>query len=246
MSVHDDLPCKAFLRVNPDPMSRSVTKAKPAPRPKGRPETNETVGREALLDAAIEELRVSTPETLTLVAVAARAGVHPALIRYYFGNKDKMLREVVRRLVDDMQEAARATMESDAPIEAKLRDRIGTLIQQIQDNPHFHRLILDKIYSQGKDDKGEDPLGVIASRGMRLTVALLHDQPSQPLRRIDPRFLHVALIGLSEFFVSAAPLLRELFGEGAELKDLRSRYISFVTDLVLHGITADSPKSAND
>lgn len=227
-------------------MSTSPPKPKSSPRAKGRPDAQDTVGREALIKATIEELRVSSPETLTLVGVATRAGVHPALIRYYFGNKDNLLREVVRELVDDMQESARATMESDAPLEHKLHDRISTLIEQIQKNPHFHRLILDKIYSENKDSQGEDMLRVIASRGMRLTVAMLHDQPTEPVRPIDPRFLHIALIGLSEFFVSAEPLLRELFGEHADIDDLKSRYISFVSDLVLKGIVATPADTPSD
>lgn len=207
-------------------------------RAKGRPDAQDTVGRDALVAAAIEELRVSSPESLTLAAVAARAGVHPALIRYYFGNKDHLLRDVVKQLVEQGQESSRSAMESKAPLEQKLAGRLQSMISVIQANPHFHRLVLDKIYGQGNDGEGEDLLGRIATRGMRLTVSMLHDQPSRPVRPIDPRFLHVALIGLTEFFVAAKPLLHELFGENADIEDLKSRYISFVTDLVLHGIAA--------
>jgi len=221
-------------------MSAATTRKTKA-RTKGRPDAEGTVGREALLAAAVEELRVSSPETLTLAGVAARAGVHPALIRYYFGNKDKLLREVVKQLVDRGQESARATMESSAPLEEKLAGRLQSMIGVIQSNPHFHRLVLDKIYGQGNDGQGEDLLGRIATRGMRLTVSMLHDQPSQPIRPIDPRLLHVAMIGLTEFFVSAKPLLHELFGENADIDELKSRYVSFVTDLILHGISAPDP-----
>lgn len=210
-------------------------------RAKGRPDADDTVGREALLAAAIAELRESSPEALTLAAVAARAGVHPALIRYYFGNKDKLLREVVRQLVDQGQEAARATLESSAPLEQKLQGRLQSMIDTIQINPHFHRLVLDKIYAQGNGEDSEDLLGRIATRGMHLTLSMLHDQPSHPVRPVDPRLLHVAMIGLTEFFVAAKPLLHELFGENADMQDLKTRYISFVTDLILHGISAESP-----
>ncbi|TFL14714.1 TetR/AcrR family transcriptional regulator [Pusillimonas caeni] len=219
----------------------AATSKKSNSRAKGRPDADDTVGREALLAAAIEELRVSSPESLTLAGVAARAGVHPALIRYYFGNKDKLLREVVKQLVDQGQESARSTMESSAPLEDKLAGRLQSMIDLIHSNPHFHRLVLDKIYGQGNDGDGEDLLGQIATRGMRLTVSLLHDQPSRPVRPIDPRFLHVAMIGLTEFFVAAKPLLHELFGENADIDELKSRYVSFVTDLILHGISAGAP-----
>lgn len=209
-------------------------------RTKGRPDANGTVGRDALLAAAIDELRVSSPEALTLASVAARAGVHPALIRYYFGNKDKLLRAVVRQLVEQGQESARSTLQSNAPLEQKLQGRLQNMINTIQSNPHFHRLVLDKIYTQKSDDDNEDLLGRIATRGMQLTVSMLHDQPSHPVRPVDPRLLHVAMIGLTEFFVAAEPLLHELFGENADIEDLKARYIAFVTDLILHGISADS------
>lgn len=220
-------------------MTTSTPRRKPVNRAKGRPDAHDTVGRDALLAAAIDELRESSPEALTLTAVAARAKVHPALIRYYFGNKDQLLREVVKQLVDQGQDSARSTMESSAPIEQKLSERLRSMINVIQANPHFHRLVLDKIYGQGDGQSGEDLLQRIATRGMRLTVSMLHDQPSQEVRPIDPRFLHVAMIGLTEFFVAAKPLLHELFGENADLEDLKTRYISFVSELILHGIVDD-------
>jgi len=220
----------------------AATPKKTHTRAKGRPDAGGTVGREALLAAAIQELRVSSPESLTLAAVAARAGVHPALIRYYFGNKDKLLREVARQLVEQSQESARPTMESNAPLEQKLSGRLHSMIDLIQANPHFHRLVLDKIYGAGDEGDGEDLLGRIATRGMRLTTSMLHDQPTRLVRPIDPRFLHVAMIGLTEFFVAAEPLLHELFGDHADIDELKSRYIEFVTDLVLHGISAESPR----
>ncbi|WP_397474827.1 TetR family transcriptional regulator [Pusillimonas sp.] len=213
-------------------------------RAKGRPDADETVGRDALLTAAIEELRVSAPESLTLASVAARAGVHPALIRYYFGNKDQLLRAVVRRLVDEGQDAARSTLESSAPLKEKLTGRLQSMIGHIQANPQFHRLVLDKIYGAGSGSDGEDLLARIATRGLHLTVSMLHDQPSQPVRPIDPRFLHVAMIGMTEFFVAASPLLHELFGEDADVDELKSRYVDFVTHLIMHGITSELPDAA--
>ena len=219
------------------PMNASANKK--ITRAKGRPDADGTVGREALLTAAIEELRVSSPESLTLAGVAARAGVHPALIRYYFGNKDKLLREVVRQQVEHGQESARSIMESGAPLEEKLKGRLQSMIDLIQTNPHFHRLVLDKIYGRGTDGEGEDLLGRITTRGMRLTMSMLHDAPARTVRPVDPRFLHVAIIGLTEFFGAAEPLLHELFGETADMNDLKSRYIDFITDLVLHGILSD-------
>src|SRR5690606_18465878 len=144
-------------------------------RAKGCPDAQDTDGRDALIAAATDELRVASPESLTLAAVAARAGVHPALIRYYFGSKDNLLSQVAKQLVDQGQESSRSAMQSHAPLEQKLAGRLQSMIEVIQANPHFHRLVLDKIYGQGNDGEGEDLLSRIATRGMRLTVSMLHD-----------------------------------------------------------------------
>lgn len=222
----------------PSKIMTAATPKKRVARAQGRPDADGLVGREALLEAAKEELRATPPESLTLAAIAARAGVHPALIRYYFGNKDQLLREVVRDLVEQSQEAIRSTMESNARLEQKLSSRLHSMISLIQANPHFHRLVLDKIYGQGSEGDDEDLLGRITTRGMRLTTSLLHDHPAHSLRPIDPRFLHIAIIGLTEFFAAAKPLLHELFGEGADVDAIKSRYIEFATELILHGISS--------
>lgn len=207
-------------------------------RTQGRPDSGAGVGRDALVAAAIEELRTTAPEALTLRGVAARADVHPALIRYYFGNKDGLLREVVQTLVDQAQAAARASIESNAPVQAKLAQRLNNMIDLTRANPHFHRLVLDKVYGQADANEGRDLLDHMATRGMRLTVAMLHDEPAPALRQVDPRFLHVAMIGLTEFFAGAQPLLQELFGDEADFDDLKKRYVAFLSDLILHGIAA--------
>jgi hypothetical protein len=75
---------------------------------------------------------------------------------------------------------------------------------------------------------------------------MLHDTPNTPVRAVDPRFLHVALIGLTEFFTSAEPLLRELFGPNTPPEEIKQRYIDFLTDLILNGVQSEPEKpSAN-
>lgn len=211
--------------------------AKPRkPRAKGRPDAVDGVGPEALVQAAIEELRHATPQELTLAAVAQRAGVHPALIRYYFGTKDGLLTAATQQLVEGEHDTVRPSVQSNAPLGDKLSARLRGMIELIEANPHFHRLVMDQIYQKSSEDKGKALLGRVTSRGMQLTVSMLHDNPQAPIRAIDPRFLHIALIGLTEFFTAAGPLLSELFGEDADPAELKTRYVNFLTDLILHGL----------
>lgn len=214
--------------------SRSRSPSPKRGRRQGRPDADQGVGRVALVEAAIEVLRTTTPEALTLVEVAARAQVDPGLVRYYFGSKDGLLKEVVRTLVEREHEVMRRTMDSDASLEEKLELRLRGMIDLVQANPNFHRLALDKMYG----DAGNPLLAQAAANALKLTLGMLHDHSTtRALRAIDPRLLHVAMIGMTEFFVTARPLLLELFGEDADLEQLKTRYVEFLRDILVRGVT---------
>lgn len=68
-------------------------------------------GREAaedkLLQAAMDLLAEVGPRQMSVRMVAERAGVNHGLIHHYFGGKDRLLAEAMRRLVGEHQEYAR-------------------------------------------------------------------------------------------------------------------------------------------
>ena len=67
--------------------------------------------------------------------------------------------------------------------------------------------------------------------------AQIEAQPGNPpLDAIDPRFLHVAFLGLCTFFVDAQPMLKVLFNGEQGAEDLTGRYLDFATRLIMHGI----------
>ena len=49
-------------------------------------------------------------------------------------------------------------------------------------------------------------------------------------------FMHVAVVGMSDFFVSGAPLIELLVPEGTDMDQLYRQYEEFVTRLVLDGV----------
>ena len=64
------------------------------------------------------------------------------------------------------------------------------------------------------------------------------------LRDVDPRFVHVAIIGLCELFINAPYMLRDLFQIKEITPDLVRRYGDFVIDVLLRGIgIGDLPTS---
>ena len=220
--------------------SRKKTPLKRKPRAKGRPDATGSVGPDLLIESARKVLQNTPPQALTLAAVAKQAGVHPALVRYYFGGKDGLLTAVTRQLVEGEQDVVRPALERDAPLEEKLAVRLRGMIELIENNPHFHRLVLDQIYEKSAQKQDPSLLTRVTERGTALTAALIASSKHQTTRSVDPRFLHIALIGLTEFFTTVQPLLEELFGADADRAALKEDYIHFLVDLMLHGLLLTS------
>lgn len=205
-------------------------------REAGRPKDKQSVGRQGLIDATLLLLRSTVPEELTLLDIARSAGVDPALIRYYFGNKDGLLREATMHLMDFTQQQGEALAQG-GDVKTMVRERVRLIIEIGQQNPHFLKLVMREIYV-GDDraaQQSREFLATTAQRGVALSEAILAARPQAcgALPDIDPRLLHVALLGACTYFATAQPLFDVLF-EGEQ--EVAQRYVEFMTDLVLRGI----------
>jgi len=207
-------------------------------REAGRPKDKQSVGRQGLIDATLLLLRSTVPEELTLLDIAKSAGVDPALIRYYFGNKDGLLREATMHLMDFTQQQGEMLAQG-SDVKAMVRQRVRLIIDIGQQNPHFLKLVMREIYvGEGRAaQQSREFLASTAQRGVALSEAILAARPQERgrLPEIDARLLHVALLGACTYFATAQPLFDVLF-EGEQ--DVAERYVDFMTDLVLRGIGA--------
>ncbi|WP_165404672.1 TetR/AcrR family transcriptional regulator [Pigmentiphaga kullae] len=195
------------------------------------------VGKAAIIDAAIALMKTKTPQELSVLEIATAAGVDPALIRYYFTNKQGLMRAAATHIMDQLQARSQVMLGRDAPLEERIRKRLVLLIEALKDNPRFLQLVLNEIYSHADTPERIDTLQGVAARGLALSEALLVPRDGDPdLEAIDPRFLHVAFLGLCTFFVDAQPMLRILFSDEQDDPDLTGRYLDFATRLIMHGI----------
>ncbi|MBA1201442.1 TetR/AcrR family transcriptional regulator [Pseudomonas capeferrum] len=212
-------------------------------REAGRPRETQAVGREGLIEATLALLRHAPPEALTLLQIANSVGVDPALVRYYFGNKDGLLRAATLNLMERVQQASE--QQADEPsVAAMLGNRVRLIIDTGRENPHFLKLVMREIYAAGERGEAGDPtwdvLDLTARRGAALSNAVLQARPTSAKEvSVDARFLHVALLGACTFFATAQPLFKALFELEQDEDELANRYSEFLTDLLLRGIGVD-------
>ncbi|WP_281285220.1 transcriptional regulator BetI [Martelella lutilitoris] len=80
----------------------------------------ETIRRDALVRAAIEEVGKVGMVEVTVAKIAKRAGVSPALAHHYFGSKDKILFAAMRRILDEFGASVKARYKSARTPEERL------------------------------------------------------------------------------------------------------------------------------
>ena len=216
-------------------VATAATRPQPQRRGQGRPSQRNGVGRASILDATAELLRRVAPGALTLKEVALQAGVDAALIRYYFVDKNGLLRETVAHMLELRQERSRELLRQGWSPARRLRERIATVLTQQCTDPNFHRLVVEHLFSS-PDEASQKMVEAIAARGHALEVGLLQSA-NGGLRAVDPRFLNICILGVCEFFASSQPLISAMFGRPVDEPMTRS-YVDFLVDVLLNGLAA--------
>jgi TetR/AcrR family transcriptional regulator len=201
-------------------------------RGKGRPTASQSgVGRDALLSAARELLQELPPAQVTSTAIARRAGADPALVRYYFGNRENLLFEVANQIG---AEANRPPPDEGDPIEL-LAEMIHSTFRFTRSAKHMQRLMIEELDSATSPAVREKMREW--NRQPLSNYAKLHElDAGAKLREFDPLFMHLAVVGISDFFASGAPLVELLVPDGTDMDELGRQYEAFVTRLLTDGV----------
>lgn len=186
--------------------------AKPRRSP-GRPPKARVDQRERLLDAAIDLFAKQGIAATPLSAIARHARVTPALLHYYFGDRERLLdalmEERIAPLVAPLHDDLRAL--ADAPrvrIEAFLRE----LLQLLTGHPWLPPLWLREVIGEGGLLRDR-----LIQRIARPVAADLNDGIARAQARgainrdLDPRLLLVSLIGLTMFPLAARSIWSHVF-----------------------------------
>jgi TetR/AcrR family transcriptional regulator, transcriptional repressor of bet genes len=146
----------------------------------------EPVRRKALIAAAIDTIHDRGMGQVTMVEIARRAGVSPALAHHYFGGKDQLLLATMRHLLTELGEEIQTRLaEARTPHErlaAVIRGNFAAcqfrpavisawlaFYGQAQTDPEARRLL--RIYHRRLESNLLHPLGEITTRAQALRIA---------------------------------------------------------------------------
>jgi TetR/AcrR family transcriptional regulator len=202
-------------------------------RKRGRPQASEEgVGRDGIIAAARALIETLHPHRVTIVMIAAKAGVDPALVRYYFSSREELFMAVAENLVTSW-------VAAHPPAQAAPAEELATIIGQMVDFARsvrsMQRLMIDEC-AEAKSAQVRRRALELNSLAVRSYARLFDQKQAEPLEPVDPLFAYVAVIGMSEFFAAAQSMIVPLLPQKISADELVERYKRFLVKMVLEGL----------
>ena len=215
MTIRKKHPAITGSRATKAP-ARALAAKKPA-RNRGRPPADDAPGlRARLLDAALACFVRAGIAATSLRDIAAEAGVTPAMLHYYFGDKAQLQRAVIDERLLPALAGLRARLQAAGE---DVGDLVMAFVAGIGDVVAAHPWLPPLWVREVLSDGGALREVLFDTVGPQVPVMLAKRfadaQARGALNRdLDPRLLMVSLVGLTLFPAAGAPVWRRLFDAG--------------------------------
>lgn len=212
-----------------------MTERGTAERGPGRPAGRGEDVRAALVASARRRFAARGFDAVSLREIGAGAGVNPAMIRYYFGDKTG-LHEAVLAAAAEPLFARLERLEGERDIDALVAGFAAAYLEVVARDPWLPPLLLREVLLPGGRLR-QRFIERFAGRagGLIETVFARAARDGAVRADLEPRLNGLALVSLVMFPVIAAPVVREVFGVDAAVTD-RERLIRHLRSLFLDGV----------
>lgn len=211
---------------NRPPSTKATAEKTKSPRKRapGRPAADAVDLRAQMLEAALACYVRQGIAATSLRDIAREAGVTPALVHYYFGDKAQLQEAVVTEkvlpLVLKMREPVAQAGDDIATMVAGFVQGICTIVAE---HPWWPALWVREVLCEGGALRSMliDRVGPQLPQMMAKRFAEAQSE-GRLNADLDPRLLMVSLVGLTMFPLAGAPIWRAMFGaDELDFDDLR-------------------------
>jgi len=217
-------------------MTQVKHSAAPLERPRGRPiDTGQQNLKTQILDTA-EQLFTDHGYAATSIRnIADNAGVNPALVHYYFGNKHTLLEAVLQHSLEPMVKALASLKTRES---ASIEDIATLLIPMAAAHPNIPRLLTREVLLPGGEMQDFFLEHLAPQLGGALPALLESEKNAGKLRAdIDPAYAALMVLAVCFFPFIARSLAEPVFGInlGTDGADTLTQHVS---ELLKRGLLA--------
>ncbi|MFC5569622.1 TetR/AcrR family transcriptional regulator [Lysobacter yangpyeongensis] len=194
------------------PPAKAVAGRKDRQRTPGRPSGDAPDLRARVLDAAIDCFVRQGVAATSLRAIATEAHVTPALLHYYFGDKEQLVAALVEERVMPAFAVVRgAILGSDDDVAGLIAGFVRDMAEAVSQHPWLPALWVREVLCEGGALR-EVVFAQLAPMPQLLAQKFAAAQAQGQLNaELDPRLLVISLVGLTLFPAAGAPIWRRIF-----------------------------------
>lgn len=222
------------MDMSPTPKRGRPRKTAAAKRAPGRPVAADNPDlRARLLDAAIACYARQGIAATSLRAIASEAGVNPALLHYYFGDKQQLQEAVSsERLVPVFLSLRDGLMGEGKDVFDLIGGFVAGIGRIIVEHPWLPSLWVREVLCEGgalRESVLFRQIGPVLPQMMAKRFAQAQAE-GRINADLDPRLLMVSLIGLTLFPAASAPIWRFMFDADDLGQDVQRRHALALLD----------------
>jgi len=182
-------------------------------RTPGRPTRDSADQRSHLLDCAIACFVMRGIGATSLRAIATQAHVTPALLHYYFGDKEQLLAAIVEeRLMPALTLVRAPVAEAGEDVAELVAGFVNGMGEAIDRHPWLPSLWVREVLCEGGALRDVMFSRVAPQLPLMLAQRFAQAQAAGRLNPdLDPRLLVISLVGLTLFPAAGAPIWRRVF-----------------------------------
>lgn len=192
--------------------------------------------RDQLLDAAGALMTERGSVDISLSDIAQKSGLNSALVKYYFGGKNGLLLELLRKVMAPPMAELAPLLDADLPAAEKLRIHISGVVGTYYRFPYvtrlMHHLLAEDSATFGQiiAEEFSRPLADGQARILKAGEAEGVFAPT------DPMLFYFHLIGACDHLFYGRYSLQHVFGIDSIEADLRRRYVDHLYGLITRGL----------
>lgn len=206
-----------------------------------RPKTDDPAARARILEAAESLFAARGFAGAAVRDIAAAAQVNPAMIHYYFDNKESLYRAILESAAAKVRSLLIETAVSDNTRE-RLTRFVDSYAAYILSHPNLARILFREMLAGGKHIKA------IAQKYASVNYSLAREAIADGVRRkelrpIDVELAPISLMGMIVVFQFFRPIISVALGKSDYDERFIKRISAHTIDLFLKGAEASGKTS---